>query len=130
MNANDTRILELKKQIEEKRAEIESMPRFTSNTTCIIQFGATKINLHTLSVNDLRIVMAVFKCIRHHGDSGITICGFPLNQWLDDVYGLIEKKNVESLRQQLKASEKKLEELLSEDKRTELELDAIASLLG
>lgn len=129
MNNNDTRILELKKSIEEKCAAIDGGRKFTPATTCIIQFGTIKINLHTLSVNDLRIVMAVLKCIRHHGDSGITICGFSLGQWLDDVFYLIEKKQNDELRKQLKISEKKLDTLLSEDKRTELELDAIAALL-
>lgn len=130
MNKNDTRILELKKAIEEKYVEIGDGSKFSPQTTCIIQFGLIKINLHTLSVNDLRTVMTILKCIRTHGDSGITICGFSIRQWLDDIYQLIEKKETSELRKQLKVSEKKLNSLLSEDKRTEIELDSIAALLG
>lgn len=130
MNNNDTRILELKKSIEEKCSAIDGERKFTPATTCIIQIGLAKINLHTLSIDELEFVYAALRAVQAQQRVSLRLCGFKLDEWIGDVDGLITKKQNDELRKQLKASEKKLDTLLSEDKRTELELDAIAALLG
>lgn len=137
---NDERILKLKKSIEEKRAEIEKIGKYVPVTTCIIQpkFGE-KINLHVLDENELVLLLSWLQamcnglsdCI----DYGGLICedprisGFTLNEWGADVKGLIGQKQIKAKKLQLNAMEKKLTALLSEDKRTELELDDIEALL-
>ena len=59
----------------------------------------------------------------------LTISGFSLADWIEDVSGLIEAKTIREEKTKLDKLEKQLDSLLSSDKRTELEIDAIASLI-
>lgn len=142
---NDDRILKLKKSIEEKRAEIEKIGKYVPITTCIIQpkFGE-KINLHVLDENELVLLLSWLQAISigfsdhvEYGDledidlevSEPKISGFSIADWKEDIKNLLRQKKIKAKKLQLNAMEKKLTALLSEDKRTELELDDIEALL-
>ena len=142
---NDERILKLKKSIEEKRAEIEKIGKYVPVTTCIIQpkFGE-KINLHVLDENELVLLLSWLKAmgigfsdyVEYDNLEGIDldikepkISGFTIADWKEDIKNLLRQKKIKAKKLQLNAMEKKLTDLLSEDKRTELELDDIEALL-
>lgn len=142
---NDERILKLKKSIEEKRAEIEKIGKYVPATTCIIQpkFGE-KINLHVLDENELVLLLSWLKAmgigfsdyVEYDNLEGIDlgikepkISGFTIAEWKEDIKNLLRQKKIKAKKLQLNAMEKKLTDLLSEDKRTELELDDIEALL-
>lgn len=57
------------------------------------------------------------------------ISGYDLNDWITDVKARLEVIATKIEENNLKAMEAKLDKLLSEDKKTELELDSIAELL-
>ena len=57
------------------------------------------------------------------------ISGYDLNDWITDVKARLEVIATKREENNLKAMETKLDKLLSEDKKTELELDSIAELL-
>lgn len=142
---NDERILRLKKSIEEKRAEIEKIGKYVPVTTCIIQpkFGE-KINLHVLDENELVLLLSWLQAmiiglsdyVEYGNLDDIDleidepkISGFAIAEWKEDIKNLLRQKKIKSKKLQLNAMEKKLTALLSEDKRTELELDDIEALL-
>lgn len=134
---NDERILELKKQIDEKKQELGKQPRFCPVTTCIFNYQGNRINIHTLtSIKDINAILVYFNMYvisakdMEINCEDVVFDGFSITDWIED---LKSKKTVieyTAKKEQLTALEKKLDKLLSDDKKTELEIDAIADLIG
>ena len=134
MSKNDTRILELKKQIEAKKKYLsERKVRFSPETNCILDLDGTnqnlnvaaddvlmflllKLNLYVMSADDLEMPLP-------------TISGYPVELWISDIKNKLEVSGIRREENNLKAMEAKLDKLLSEEKKTELEIDDIAFLL-
>lgn len=134
MSKNDDRILELKKQIEDKRKAIsEKKIRFVPETNCILNMDGLTLNLNVLSESALFFLMVRLNSYRMSAaDLGLDkfeISGYDLNDWITDVKARLEVIATKREENNLKAMETKLDKLLSEDKKTELELDSIAELL-
>ncbi len=133
MSKNDEKILELKKIIEQRKQELGEKKPFAPVTSCSIDLDGTRYNIHT--INDLGSLD--FLLVKLHAlemsakDLGvkINISGFPLEDWLTDLCAKGEALYRKQKEAELKALEKKLDTLLSADKRTELEIDSIADLL-
>lgn len=134
---NDERILALREQIEAKKKTLGKQPRFSPVTTCMLDVNGTRINLHTLNsvdkINHLLVYLNMW--VMSAEDMGIDskdimLSDFPVTEWMDD---LRSKKAVVVYQEEAKklnALNAQLEKLLSDDKKTELEIDAIAELLG
>lgn len=134
MSKNDDRILELKKQVEDKKKEIASKKtRFVPVTNCILEMDGSTLNLNVLSESALFFLMVRLNSYRMSAaDLGLDkfeISGYDLNDWITDVKARLEVIATKIEENNLKAMEAKLDKLLSEDKKTELELDSIAELL-
>lgn len=133
---NDERILELKKQIADKKEKLGKEKRFAPVTTCILDLFGNKINLHTLltvkEINKVLIELNMYSM--SGGDLGIdedeiVISGFKLSEWIQDVDAKRDSLIYKGERAKLKKLEEQLDKLLSDDKKTELEIDSIAALL-
>lgn len=134
---NDERILELKKQIDAKKQELGKQPRFSPVTTCMFNHHGNRINIHALtSIKDINAMLVYFNMYVMSAEDmeinceDIAFDGFAVTDWIED---LKSKKTVMEYtvkKEQLTALEKKLDKLLSDDKKTELEIDAIADLIG
>ena len=134
MNKNDDRILELKKQVEDKKKELTNKKtRFVPVTNCILEMDGMTLNLNVLSENTLILLWIRLNAYRMSAaDLGLDkfeISGYDSEDWTTDVKARLEKKKKKREENNLKAMEAKLDKLLSEDKKTELELDSIAELL-
>ena len=64
------------------------------------------------------------------GISDLELSGYSIDDWISDIKNKMEVLNVKNEIANLKRMEAKLDKLLSEDKKTELEIDDIAALLG
>lgn len=133
---NDERILELKKQIADKKEKLGKEKRFAPVTTCVLELFGSKINLHTLvtvkEINKVLIELNMYSM--SGGDLGIdedeiAISGFKLSEWIQDVEAKRDSLIYKGERAKLKKLEEQLDRLLSDDKKTELEIDSIAALL-
>ena len=134
---NDERILELKEQIDEKKKELGKQPRFSPVTTCILNHQGNRINIHALtSIKDINAMLVYFNMYVMSAEDmeinceDIVFDGFSITDWIED---LKAKKTVIEYtvkKEQLTALEKKLDKLLSDDKKTELEIESIANLIG
>ena len=131
MSKNDERVLQLKKLIETKRAEL-STQRFVPMTNCVLDMEDKKYNLNVLQEKELEFLMVKLNAYAMSADNlkiDLVISGYGVNEWLADISGklaiIIDKKK----RDELKALEAKLDKMLSDEKKTELELDEIAALL-
>ena len=58
------------------------------------------------------------------------ISGYDVNAWLADISGKLAVITDKKKRDELKTLETKLDKMLSDEKKTELELDEIAALLS
>ena len=134
---NDERILTLRKQIEEKKEKLGKAPRFSPTTTCLLDYNGSRINLHTLnSTQDIDQMLTYFNMWVISAENiyvdpeTIMFSGFSVLDWMADLRSKREVILYQEESKKLDTLNKQLEKLLSDDKKTELELDAIADLLG
>ena len=131
---NDERIMQLKEKIAENKARLAcEQGRFYPVTNCMLTIGEKqyniraeenlellliRVNMYIISANDLGIDPAEIK-----------VSGYSMLEWKEDIKQLIEVRNHKKKVEQLKKMEKQLDDLLSEEKRAELEINWIESLL-
>lgn len=134
-NANDKKIMDLKKKIEEKKATIKkSKKKFQPITNCILNIEGKTWNIHTLNKGGLRETLLLLNIYRMSAeDLGILeeykMSGYSLEEWMEDIKSRLSILSVAEEENKLKALESKLTQLLSEDKKTELEIEEIENLL-
>lgn len=134
-NANDTRILELKKQIEEKKEKLGKVLRFSPITNCSLELDGQRKNIHALSKEELVLTLVKLQSYLASAkeleiEEHLTISGYHVTDWIADFKAKFEVLNTMAETKKLKAMEAKLVQLLSEGKKVELELDDIASMLN
>lgn len=135
MSKNDDRILELKKQVENKKKEMAKKNiKFVPETNLIIEINGQKMNINVLSEKDLKSLLVILNMYRISAAdlemNDFEISGYKVDQWINDVKAKINMKTLKREETELKELESKLDKLLSDDKKTELELDSIAALLN
>lgn len=134
MSKNDERILVLREKICLQKEQLaKSNKRFVPLTNCILDFRGAKYNLNTLTydlcVNLLVELNALNMSAKELGVMP-NYSGYSLLEWITDVKNRMSMLEIKKKDSELKAMESQLEKLLSEDKKTELEIDKIAELLG
>ena len=130
---NDERIMQLKQQIEVKRKELANQTgRFTPITNCLLVIDKVTYNLHVESSELLLLkvnMMAMSAKDLGLDISKVIISGYSLADWLDDIKNYMKVQSYKDEKRKLERLEKQLDALLSDDKRTELEIDSIAALI-
>lgn len=133
-NPNDSKIIELKKQIQEKRDKIDSTKRFSPITNCNFEFEETRYNINVLQKEQLTLILVKLNMYRLSVkdlelSNEFTISGYKLEEWIADIKSRIDILSRKDEEKKLKLMEDKLTELLSNEKKVELELDEIANML-
>lgn len=134
MSKNDDRILELKKQIEiKKKAVSVKKIRFIPKTNCVLNMDGITINLNVCSDDALVLLLirlnSYLMSAVDLGMSDFEISGYSITAWIKDIKSKLEVSSLKKEETDLKKMESKLDKLLSDDKKTELEIDEIANLL-
>lgn len=134
MNKNDNKILALKQKIEEKKASLGPIKRFAPLTSCSLEINGSRYNLHAADRQTLILLFCQLHALNlAASDLGYTdecvISGFPVREWAADIQSKLEIMNQKQDLDKLKGMEAQLNKLLSDDKKTEMEIDSIASLL-
>lgn len=130
---NDERVLQLKEIIDKKKLELKGAKKFTPMTNCILDMEGQKYNLNVLQLNDLQMLLVRLNMyLMSAKDLGINleISGYNITEWITDIKCKIEIFEYKQKEADLKALEAKLDKMLSDEKKTELELDEIAALLN
>lgn len=134
MSKNDERILALKEKIDQKKEQIsKSQVRFSPITNCSIEFRGQRYNINALNEEQCIIMLVELKALSNAARElkvKLNFSGYNVEDWMEDLEAKISVLKAKSEERQLKAMENQLEKLLSEDKRTELEIDKIAQSLG
>ena len=134
MSKNDDRILELKKQIDAKKKSIsEKKIRFIPETNCVLNMDGMTINLNVCSDDALLLLLIRLNSYLISavdlGMNDFEISGYSVIAWIKDIKSKLEVSGLKKEESDLKKMESKLDKLLSDDKKTELEIDEIAALL-
>lgn len=129
---NDSVILELKKQIEQKKKDLRGVENFKPVTNCSLMIGPDRVNLHAANEELLTGTLVQINAIRMSAaDLGIsfTYQGFTAEDWISDIKAkllILNKRNEET---RLKVLETKLTDLLSAEKKTELVINELKDLI-
>ena len=133
---NDEKILELKQLIEQAKKKYSEQKRFNPETCCIFELDGKRVNLNTIGVIDrLNELLIYFNTFRLSAiDLGLSpdiykVNNFSVTQWMNDINQRIEYVKYKNRLNELEEKEKLLDKLLSEDKKTELELQSIENML-
>jgi len=130
---NDEKILSLKKQILEKKALLTKVARFAPITNCSVELQGEKYNINVLNKDQLILLMIELNLYnmsaKDLGLNTLDISGYSINDWMADIKSKLEVISYKEEESKLKVMESKLDKLLSNEKKTELEIDEIAALL-
>lgn len=134
MAKNDSRIMELKSQIETKRKLLKDAPKFSPETNCSIELDGTRYNLHAADKSDLIFLLCKLHTLQQAAQfyaysDELMISGYPAKIWINDIRSRLKSMDHNREMKKLAFLESKLNALLSDDKKTELEIDNIASML-
>lgn len=130
---NDERIMQLKATIEQKRKELSgASTRFNPITNCLLILNKVTYNLHVES-NELLLIrlnsMRLSAKDLGIDTSTLMISGYCLDDWITDIKNNLEIQKYKAEKKKLDTLEKQLTQLLSDDKQTELQIDALADSL-
>jgi hypothetical protein len=131
-NANDKKILELKSVIESKKSKLKKI-NFTPTTNCSLELDGPRYNIHTLTAEALTLLLVKLNSyalsMKNLKIDTLNISGYSINDWMTDIKLKLDILSQKEEENKLRALESKLAALLSNDKKTELELGNIEKLL-
>ena len=137
---NDALVGQLLKKVEEKKAQIKKIknPSFKTNLSLPLDGTNNRINLNVASPE---LLFSILVELETRLDKSQVVAekydlvfdnswrGFTIEDWRDDVVLKIKQSQAQRQVTELRTIEKKLEGLMSEDKRTNLELEKLSELL-
>jgi hypothetical protein len=134
-NVNDARILKMKEQIAVKKEELAKIPaRFLPKTNCVLDFNGSRRNIQTFTEEELIGTMIQLHSLIKSAEEldildGYFMSGYHVTDWMEDIKAKLSILKRKGEEQKLKAMEAKLTQMLSEDKKIELELNEFENLL-
>jgi len=131
MSKNDEKILALRTKVEEKKTKLKTV-RFQPETNCSLELFSQRYNINTLQKQGLEDLLVILNALmKSAGELKIkyNISGYGVDAWMFDIRQRLDMIQSKEEAAELKSLEAKLEKLLSNDKKTELEIDNIAKLL-
>ncbi|MCM3257109.1 hypothetical protein M3664_04840 [Paenibacillus lautus] len=133
-NQNDRKILELKKHIEEKKKLVSKSKKFSPVTNCSIELDGIRHNIQVLTKEQLiQMLIKLNAYATSAKDLGLldeyNISGYKVTEWIEDLQAKLDYINRKNEEQKLKSMEAKLDKLLSDEKKVELEIDEIEASL-
>lgn len=134
-NANDARILEMKKQIEKKKEELGVASRFNPITNCSFELDGERYNINAMSKEKLVLMAVKLEAYLMASKTLYLVeifelSGYHVSDWIDDIMQKLQIMKRTDEAKNLKVMEDKLGRMLSEAKKVELEIDDIASFLN
>lgn len=131
---NDELILQLKKQIDEKKKSLKATERFQPITNCSIELDGIRSNIQVLTKEQLISLLVKLNSYRKSADelgmlNEYSIGGYSVDDWISDVKSKYLNLNRKEEQENLRQKELRLTQLLSGEKKVELELEEIANSL-
>lgn len=126
-NDNDVMILQLKKEIELKKKTLRSSEKFSPKTNCSLSLQDKRYNLNVIDKETLIFLLGTLLSLQNNFNSvypgdKFEFCGYDIGFWIDDIKSKYNNLNRNLELQRLQALESRLHNLLSIDKKVELEI--------
>lgn len=132
MKNNDETILTLKKEIERKREKLGAKPTFLPKSKCIFTFNSVSYNINVLKQPELELLHTQFNVLNEAAKSfnyKLQIDNCSIDDLITDVENKLKVIKYNTDVKQFEQLENKLTSLMSEDVKTNLELNAIMDIL-
>lgn len=133
MATNDEQILALKSKIDEKKKALGKSERFSPITNCVLPINGQSVNINVLDKNGLQQFLIMLNSWKLSAIDlkleDVKFGGYVLDDWINDIQSKLAVMDRSSEVAKLKKLEERLTELLSDDKKIELELGDILSQL-
>ncbi|MDI0267867.1 hypothetical protein QIW52_17895 [Clostridioides difficile] len=129
---SDNKIIILKEQIKLKKEKLDSIKKITPKTNCILSWDDNKINIQVLKKNELILLVSKLHSYNIASkDLGLNLImsGYDVQDWIDDIKSKLDILTINEERTKLEEMERKLMELLSNEKKVELEINKIEAML-
>jgi len=129
---NDQKIMELKKQIEEKKIKLGKSQKFTPITNCSIELDGVRVNIQVLNKEQLTYLLVKLNSYAKSAkelEIDFVISGYHVVDWITDIKSKLDFVSRKEEENKLKVMESKLHQLLSNEKKVELEIDEIMKSL-
>jgi hypothetical protein len=134
MANNDEKVLKLKAVLEEKKENLKKADKFTPVTNLSLELHGIRTNLNVAGLDQLAVLLIEMNSYvlsaKDLNMSEPKISGFTPSEWVQDLRGKYMLANRKQEVANIKVMEDKLNSLLSTDKKVELELQEIESLLN
>lgn len=122
----DSKVTETLGLIEDKIKTLSTKKKVELITNANLEIFGKRYNLHTCQISELNFLQAFLQAIKNFSPvSNFVISGFLLNEWLKDVETLTEAFSARNQIQELQAMKSKLEKMISEETRNQMEFDKI-----
>ena len=131
-NKNDETILLLKKKVELQREELAKLPRSLQSETSTVFTppDVDKKSIRVMNVEQLKLLKVQLHMYEMAAsDLDMDLDEFTISGFMHDIDMQISVLTRAEKEKKLKETENTLNKLLSDDKRTELELEALAKML-
>ena len=125
---NDSKIMELKKQIEEKKAKLIKSQKFSPITNSSIELDGVRTNIQVLNKEQLTFLLVKLNSYAISAkdlEVYFVISGYHVADWITDIKSKLDFVSRKEEENKLKMMESKLHQLLSNEKKVELEIDEI-----
>lgn len=130
---NDNLIMQLKEKVELKRKELNEFSIPAYKTNLVLDMDGQKTNINVLNEDGLRFLlvkMNMYRLSMKDLEMSIQISGYDVNDWIDDINAKLSTFAYKKRKKELEKTEEQLDLLLSEEKKTELEIERLAKILG
>lgn len=127
MNKNDERIIDLRNKLEEKREWLKNnKPQIKLNTNCIFTMFGLTYNLHVMNEFELEIL---YSWLLGLDNDKLILNGYEVKSWLEDIKTILIKQDYYKQASDIDKISKRLEQLMSNDCKVEIELDELSKLI-
>ena len=131
---NDIKIMELRGQIITKKDKLNKIKKFSPITNCSIEVDNIRSNIQVLSKEQLIALIVKLNSYKTSAkELGLLdeyiISGYNVQDWIEDIKAKLDVVSRKDEERKLTEMESRLSKMLSNEKKTELEINEIEALL-
>lgn len=124
---NDNRILKLKEILNKKKELVKEKPTSSFKTNCMFTMFGTTYNLHTMNSFELNMMLSWLKSINN--PEMVIENNYKIKDYLTDIVDKLVLIDYNNTICEIKKLESKLDSLISQEKKTSLEIDKLEELI-